>query len=49
MGEALIGSMAEIAGARWRSEYEQAWSVAFGVVSDAMLEGAQREALAVAA
>jgi methyl-accepting chemotaxis protein len=40
VGSVLIAAMAEIAGAAWRAEYEQAWSQAFDVVTTAMLEGA---------
>jgi hemoglobin-like flavoprotein len=40
VGEVLIASMAEVAGAGWRPEYERAWSVALAVVAGAMLEGA---------
>jgi nitric oxide dioxygenase len=40
VGEILIASMAELAGEAWRPEYERAWSDAFGVVTDVMLEGA---------
>jgi hemoglobin-like flavoprotein len=41
VGEVLIVSMAEVAGDAWRPEYEQAWSSAFEIVADAMLEGAE--------
>ena len=40
VGEVLIASMAEIAGAAWRAEYEDAWVAAFGIVAAAMLDGA---------
>jgi hemoglobin-like flavoprotein len=40
VGEALIASMAEIAGDAWRVEYEQAWATAYAVVAGAMLDGA---------
>jgi methyl-accepting chemotaxis protein len=40
VGEILIASMAELAGEAWRPEYERAWSDAFEVVTDVMLEGA---------
>ena len=40
VGEILIASTAELAGEAWRPEYERAWSDAFDVVTDAMLEGA---------
>jgi hemoglobin-like flavoprotein len=39
-GEALIASMAEIAGDAWAIEHEKAWTEAFAVASGAMLEGA---------
>jgi methyl-accepting chemotaxis protein len=40
VGAALIASMADVAGDRWRPEYERAWSDALTVVAGAMLEGA---------
>ena len=40
VGEVLIDSMAEVAGAAWRPEYAQAWDTAFAVVVGTMLEGA---------
>jgi methyl-accepting chemotaxis protein len=40
VGEVLIASMAEIAGAAWRPEYERAWAEAYDVVAGAMLDGA---------
>ncbi len=40
VGDVLIASMAEIAGDEWRPEYERAWVAAYGVVANAMLEGA---------
>jgi methyl-accepting chemotaxis protein len=40
VGAALITSMAELAGEAWRPEYERAWSDAFAVVAEAMIEGA---------
>ena len=45
VGEVLIASMAEIAGEAWTVEYEQAWTEAFAVVSEAMLHGASSVAL----
>lgn len=41
VGEVLLASMAEIAGAAWSPAYQRAWTAAFAVVADAMLEGAQ--------
>ena len=41
VGEVLIASMAEIAGAAWSTEFERAWSEAFAVVAGAMIEGAE--------
>ena len=49
VGEVLIGSMAELAGAAWTAEYEQAWAEAFGIVAAAMAEGAETAALEAAA
>ena len=40
VGTVLIASMAEVAGERWRPEYERAWSAALEVVAGAMLAGA---------
>jgi len=40
VGEALIASMATIAGPAWQSDYEAAWGEAFNAVADAMLDGA---------
>jgi nitric oxide dioxygenase len=40
VGQALIASMAEIAGDAWTVEYELAWTEAYAVVSGAMLDGA---------
>ena len=49
VGAALIGAMAEIAGAGWRPAYEEAWSAAFDVVAGAMLAGAGEAELAAVA
>ena len=49
VGEVLIASMAEIAGASWTDEYEQAWGMAFGIVAAAMVEGAVAAEVATAA
>jgi hemoglobin-like flavoprotein len=49
VGQMLLGSMAEVAGAAWTAEYELAWTVAFGVVAGAMIEGAQHAKLEAAA
>ena len=43
VGEVLIASMAEVAGAAWRPSYERAWTAAFDVVAGAMLDGAAAE------
>jgi len=40
VGQVLIASMADVAGAAWTAEFERAWSEAFAVVAGAMLEGA---------
>ena len=42
VGKVLIESMAEVAGDTWTPEHELAWTAAFIVVSDAMLDGAER-------
>ena len=49
VGQVLIESMADVAGAAWRPEYSTAWAEAFSVVAGAMLEGAAAEELADAA
>ena len=49
VGEALIASMAEIAGDAWTPEYDRAWTQAFELVAGAMIEGAQSATLAAAA
>src|SRR6187397_2705054 len=41
VGQVLISSMAQVAGDAWSPEYQQAWSEAFAIVADAMLQGAQ--------
>lgn len=41
VGEVLISSMAQIAGDAWTLEHELAWTQAFAVVADAMLDGAR--------
>jgi len=41
LGEVLISSMAQVAGEVWTIEHELAWTEAFAVVSNAMLEGAR--------
>jgi len=49
VGQVLIESMADVAGAAWRPEYGIAWTAAFELVAGAMLEGAAAEELADAA
>lgn len=49
VGEVLIASMAEIAGAAWTYEYERAWTAAFGIVAGAMIEGAEAASVEAAA
>jgi hemoglobin-like flavoprotein len=49
VGEVLIASMAQIAGAAWTNEYEQAWTGAFAIVAGAMIDGARSVELDVAA
>src|SRR4051794_26326635 len=40
VGEVLIASMAEVAGAAWQPEHERAWTAAFAVVAGVMCDGA---------
>jgi methyl-accepting chemotaxis protein len=40
VGQVLISSMGEVAGPAWSPRYERAWTAAFDVVADAMLDGA---------
>jgi hemoglobin-like flavoprotein len=49
VGTALIAAMASVAGDAWTAEYEVAWSEAFEIVANAMLEGAEAAALDQAA
>ena len=49
VGQVLIESMADVAGAAWRPEYSAEWSAAFDVVAGAMLDGAAAAELADAA
>jgi hemoglobin-like flavoprotein len=49
VGEVLIGAMAAVAGEAWEPRFAEAWGDAFGVVADAMLEGASEAQYAVAA
>jgi hemoglobin-like flavoprotein len=49
VGEVLLASMAEIAGSAWKPDYARAWAEAFGVVADAMIEGAEQAMLENAA
>jgi methyl-accepting chemotaxis protein len=49
VGEVLIASMAEVAGAAWRPEYGRAWAAAFEVVAGVMIEGAAAAELDAAA
>lgn len=48
VGATLLKSLAEVAGDAWNDELEQAWSEAYGVVSQAMLAGALSHAEMVA-
>ena len=41
VGQVLISSMAQVAGDAWTPEHEQAWTEAFAIVADTMLQGAQ--------
>jgi hemoglobin-like flavoprotein len=49
VGEVLIASMAEVAGAAWQPEHERAWVAAFTVVAGVMCEGAAAAELDIAA
>jgi hemoglobin-like flavoprotein len=49
VGQVLIESMADVAGAAWQPEYGIAWTAAFDLVAGAMLDGAAVEELADAA
>jgi hemoglobin-like flavoprotein len=49
VGRVLVDSMAEVAGAAWRPEYERAWTAAFAIVAEAMMDGAAASALDLAA
>jgi methyl-accepting chemotaxis protein len=49
VGRVLIASMAEVAGEAWRPAYGRAWAAAFGIVAEAMIDGASHSALAAAA
>ena len=40
VGAVLIAAMAEVAGADWLPQYEDAWAEAYSVVAGAMLDGA---------
>jgi methyl-accepting chemotaxis protein len=42
VGAVLLEVMAEVGGARWRSEYSAEWARALQFVADAMLAGARR-------
>jgi hemoglobin-like flavoprotein len=49
VGAVLIGAMAEIGGADWKPEYTRAWSEAFELVAQTMIEGAAEVRIAAAA
>jgi hemoglobin-like flavoprotein len=49
VGQALIDSLAEIAGDAWRPEHHLAWAAALAVVADVMLSGAREAEVALAA
>jgi hemoglobin-like flavoprotein len=48
-GEALIASLAEIAGEAWRPEHELAWGAALAVIAHAMVGGEREVELDLAA
>lgn len=49
VGAVLIGAMAGIAGDAWTAEYTQAWSEAFELIAQTMIEGAAEVRIAAAA
>jgi hemoglobin-like flavoprotein len=49
VGAVLIGAMAEVVGEAWTPEYTQAWSEAFELVAQTMIEGAAEVRIAAAA
>jgi hemoglobin-like flavoprotein len=49
VGRVLVDSMAEVAGEAWRPAYERAWTAAFAIVAEAMMDGAAASALDLAA
>ena len=49
VGAVLIGAMADIGGDAWKPEYTQAWSEAFELVAQTMIEGAAAVRIAAAA
>ena len=49
VGQTLIAAMAEVAGDGWDLRYADAWTVAFGVVAGAMIDGAAQAELQLAA
>jgi methyl-accepting chemotaxis protein len=49
VGEALIASMAALAGPAWLPAHEVAWRDAFTVIAETMLEGAEEATLKAAA
>ena len=44
VGATLLNSLAEVAGDAWTDEFEQAWSEAYGAISQIMLQGASNRA-----
>jgi len=44
VGQALIGSMAQVAGDAWKPEYTSAWEEAYPIVQGVMLSGAAARA-----
>jgi hemoglobin-like flavoprotein len=41
VGDALLRTLAEVAGDAWSAELEQAWAAAFGAIASLMQEGAR--------
>lgn len=40
VGQTLLKSLAEVAGSAWTPEFEDAWAVAYGKISEVMIAGA---------
>ena len=45
MGEALLASLAAALGAAWTAEVEEAWTLAYNLIAEAMMAGAMDDPL----